>query len=176
MLFAKQGAIVVTAVALVAATLAASGCGKASKAETSPTTQTAAQSLPAPSTEPSAGPEFISKANTMCRRLAARRASNRARSLAEVARLGSELAAFEQALYTEMAEVAPSVALANDWKRILTGAQTLAADTAKISNYAKANEFKSAAAQKLIAGRHELELQTIAIAKRDGMKDCAHEV
>jgi hypothetical protein len=168
------------AFAVVAAVVALSGCGKSATTATTHTQAAAAQagtetSKPASSTPTSSG-ELISEANAICRRVAARRASNRAETNEQFARVVSELASFEQGISAELAKLAPPASLASDWRQILTGVQMLAADTAKVGEYARTNQLHTAIGARVVSAREKLENQLLSIARRDGFTDCARTI
>lgn len=139
--------------ALIAIALMA-GCGKSSK--------------------PLTRAELIAKADTICRRVNAHLASsnNTIKTQQDVARLAPRLAAFEQTALVELSRLVPPASLADDWKTIVAGAQTLADNTAKLGEYAKSNQLK--AAKSLIVSSQKIQSQMLAIAKRDGFRDCSH--
>jgi hypothetical protein len=174
-----------TALAAVAATLAVSGCGKSASTTTTTTSaantqtatgQTSTEAAKPVSSTPISSAELISKANSICRRVAARRASNRAETREQIAQVASELASFERGISAELATLAPPTSLANDWQQILTGARTLASDTAKVGEYARANQLQTPAVAGIIADRAKVEHQLLVIAKHDGFTDCAQTI
>jgi hypothetical protein len=137
-------------VALVA-TLAVSGCGSSSS-------------------KPLTRAELTAKANAICRTVTAKLASKPVNSQQAIARVAPELASFEQAALTELSKLTPPAQLEKDWKTFVAGAQTLAEDTVKLGEYAKANNLKSA--HGLISSSETVQQQMVATAKRDGLTDC----
>jgi hypothetical protein len=141
-----------TALALTVMALAACGCGGSSK--------------------PLTRAELTVKADAICKHVDAKLASTNKRTstVQSFARLAPELASFEQMELAELSKLTPPAALANDWKMIVADAQILAENTAKLGEYAKANDIKGA--QGLIALSEHTQQQIIATAKRDGLTGC----
>lgn len=138
------------AVALAATTLALAGCGSSSK--------------------PLTRAELTAKANAICKSVTAKLASKTISTQQDIARIAPELAGFEQSALAELGKLVPPAELANDWKQFVAGAQTLADNTAKLGEYAKANNLK--AAKGLITSSQAIQQQMVATAKRDGLKSC----
>ena len=84
--------------------------------------------------------------------------------------MAGELASFEQTALTDLSKLVPPTELEDDWKQFVAGAQTLAENTAKLGEYAKANNLK--AAKGLIVSSEATQKQMVAIAKRDGLTAC----
>jgi hypothetical protein len=145
------------ALALMAMVLPASGCGGGGKSATT-TTRT----------------ELIAKADAICGRLNARLASSPIKSVADFARIVPRLAAYERAAFAELGRLLPPASMASDWRQIVAGGQTIASYTAKLGEYAKANNLKGAGP--LYPASRKVQQKTLAIAKRDGFKDCAEGV
>lgn len=139
------------ALALIAATLGAGGCGKSAK--------------------PLTRAQLIAKADVVCRRINHKLSSVTIKSQQDIARVAPKLAAYEQEALSDLAKLVPPTALANDWKEIVAGAQTLADNVAKLGEYAKSNNIK--AARPLIASSSKIQEHIQAIAKRDGFQDCS---
>lgn len=141
------------ALGLAAVTLAASGCGKSSK--------------------PLTRAELVAKADTICRRVnnQLKSSDNSINSKQDLARVVPRLASFEQKALADLSKLVPPASLANDWKTIVTGAQTLADNTAKLGEYAKENNIK--AAKGLVTDSQKVQQAMLATAKRDGFKDCS---
>lgn len=168
-------------VAGVSAALIVAGCGKSAEATKSPTQTTSqsgssSESKNAYSGAPIPAAELRSLANSICRRVAARRASNRAQTSQEVARVTNELASFEQTVATELAQLNPPARLASSWHQIVAGAKLLAQDTAKVSEYARSGQLSSTATTATINSRKQLEEHTAAIATHTGIKDCGEAI
>ena len=140
----------VAAIALTAAMLAASGCGSSSK--------------------PLTRAELTAKANAICKTVAAKISSKTINTQQEIGRAADELASFEQTALTNLSKLVPPAELENDWKQFIAGAQTLAENTAKLGEYAKANNLK--AAKGLITSSEGVQKQMVGIAKRDGLTAC----
>jgi hypothetical protein len=141
-------------VTLAVTMLAASGCGgSANSAKT--LTRTV----------------LIAKADVICKRLNVNRDSTPIRSQQDVARILSQHAIYERDELAELGKLVPPTSMANDWKRMLAGIQTLAEDTAKVGEYVKSNN--RAAARPLISTAANAQQQVLTIAKHNGFKECA---
>jgi hypothetical protein len=122
------------------------------------------------SSKPLTRAELTAKANAICRTVTAKLASKSISSQQDIARVAPELAAFEQTALNELTKLVPPTELESDWKRFVAGAQTLAENTAKLGEYASSNKLKEA--RGLIVSSEAIQKQMVAIAKRDGLKDC----
>jgi hypothetical protein len=137
-------------VALTVAALTASGCGSSSK--------------------PLTRAELTAQADAICKTVTAKLATKSIKSQQDIARIAPELASFEQTALAGLGKLVPPAELENDWKQFVAGAQTLAENTAKLGEYAKANNLK--AAGKLIGSSEVVQHQMVATAKRDGLTAC----
>lgn len=142
------------ALALVLLALAVCGCGSSTKPRL-----TRAQ--------------LTSRANAICRKVSTRlEAATGGKSLStpqEIHGLAAKLSGFEQASLAELGELVPPPALEADWKRFVAGAQTLAENTAKISEQSNA---AGPATRRLLASSEATQKQMVTIAKRTGLTDC----
>jgi hypothetical protein len=174
------------ALALSALTLAVSGCGKSSKVEGTQTQSTAAQSTASqpvatvattrPS-HPEADTVMIKKANAICKRIIARRASYRATTQQQFVRMAAEQAMFERSVLAEMSALTPTgSSLVNAWRQIVPAAQALATATAKIGEYAGSGQLGSKTGISLVNQRRTIEFQALALAKRVGIVECSLSV
>jgi hypothetical protein len=134
----------------LAATLAVSGCGSSPK--------------------PLTRAELTARANAICKRVSAKISSKSVNSQQGLARAAGELAVFEQSALIDLSKLVPPAELESDWKMFVAGAQTLAENTAKLGEYAKANNLK--AAHNLIASSEAVQKQMVATARRDGLTAC----
>jgi hypothetical protein len=116
--------------------------------------------------------ELTTKANAICKHAAAElaAANKKASNEQEIARLAPKLASYEQASLAELSKLTPPSELDNDWKTIIAGGQTLAENTEKLGEYAKAKNLKGAAS--LIGTSEHTQQKMIATAKRDGFVEC----
>jgi len=144
----KTGIVLMT-VAMIAA-LAASGCGSSSK--------------------PLTRAELTAKANAICKTVTAKISSKSVSTEQQISRAAGELASFEQTALTNLSKLVPPAELETDWKQFVSGAQTLAENTAKLGEYAKQKNLKAAKA--LIVSSENTQKQMVAIAKRDGLTAC----
>jgi hypothetical protein len=138
------------AIALTLTVFAASGCGSSPK--------------------PLTRAELTAKANAICKTVTAKIASKSVSTEQQISRVAGELASFEQAALADLSKLVPPMELENDWKRFVSGAQTLAENTAKLGEYAKTKNLK--AAKGLILSSEATQKQMVAIAKRDGLTAC----
>jgi hypothetical protein len=139
-----------TGIVLTAVVLAASGCGSSSK--------------------PLTRAELTAKANAICKTVAAKVSSKSANNEQQIARVASELASFEQTALVNLSKLVPPAELETDWKQFVSGAQTLAENTAKLGEYARSKNLKAGKA--LILSSENTQKQMVAIAKRDGLTAC----
>jgi hypothetical protein len=137
-------------IALTTIALAASGCGSSSK--------------------PLTRAELTAKANTICKAVTAKMSSKSASTEQQISRVASELASFEQTELADLSKLVPPAELETDWKKFVAGAQTLAENTAKLGEYAKAKNLKAGKA--LILSSENTQKQMVVIAKRDGLTAC----
>lgn len=148
-----MGTRALVAIALVAMTLVAAGCGSSSK--------------------PLTRAELTKKANTICKKVTVKLQAATKKGVGtvqQIAHLAPELASFEETALVELGKLIPPAELESDWKTFLSGAQTLAENTSKLGEYAKANNLKGA--KSLIKSSTTTQQRMVAIAKRDGLKDC----
>lgn len=143
----SKAAIALTAIALAAC---ASGCGSSSK--------------------PLTRAELTAKANVICKRVSAKMSTKSANSEQSISRVASELSSFEQTALADLSKLVPPAELEADWKKFVSGAQTLAENTAKLGEYAKAKNLKAGKA--LILSSENTQKQMVVIAKRDGLTAC----
>lgn len=145
-----MGRIRLAAVALAATMLVASGCGSSTKSLTRA--------------------ELTAKANAICKTVTTKLAGSNVKTQQDIARVAPELASFEEAALTDLGKLVPPAELADDWRQFVAGAQTLAENTSKLGEYAKANKLKQA--QGLITSSQAVQQRMVAIARRDGLKSC----
>lgn len=138
--------------ALAAGALAAAGCGESAK--------------------PLTRAQLLSRADAICARINKKLSATNIKSQQDIVRIAPQLAADEQQGLAELNKLIPPASMANDWKTIITGAQTLADSTAKLGEDVKAKDLK--AARTVISEANKVQQRTVAVAKRDGFKDCSH--
>jgi hypothetical protein len=122
------------------------------------------------SAKPLTRAELTMKANAICKTVSAKFASKTINNQKEMATVVPELANFEQNELAELSRLVPPAALAEDWKKFISGAETLAENTVKLSEYTKAKDIKGAGG--LISASESTQAQMRAIAKRDGILGC----
>lgn len=136
---------------LAASALAAVGCGKSAK--------------------PLTRAQLLHRADTICHRLSKKLSSTTIKTEQDFVRVLPKLAGYEQEGLAELSKLIPPARMAEDWKMIVAGAQTLADDVAKLGEDVKAKDRKAARAVLSEVGK--VQQRTGAIAKRDGFKDCS---
>lgn len=142
--------LVTVAVALATTALMLSSCGSSAK--------------------PLTRAELTAKANAICKTVTAKLAGHTVKTQQDIARVATELASFEESALADLSKLVPPAELEDDWKKFVAGAQTLAENTSKLGEYAKANRLKQAHA--LITSSQAVQQQMVTIAKRDGLKSC----
>lgn len=136
---------------LAATVLAVCGCGSSSS---KPLTQA----------------ELTAKADTICKSVGAKLANKSVNSIQGIAQTAPQLASTEQGALSELSKLVPPATMEADWKTFITGAQTLAENTAKLGEYAKSNNLKSA--RTLIVSSEATVKQMTAIAQKYSIKNC----
>jgi hypothetical protein len=151
----KRTVVPALATSAFAVVLAATGCG----------------STPKP---PLTRAQLTSKADSICRtvtaKLEAAGKGESANTPRQLERLTAKVSGFEQKALTELTELVPPPALEAEWQRFVNGAQMLAEDTAKIGEYIASKN--TAAGKAAISQIQATQKQMVAIAKRNGFKDC----
>jgi hypothetical protein len=141
------------ALACATITLATAGCGGSSKG-------TALSSA-----------ELIAKADAICAHVHAEYHANGYTTTQSIARLAPRVASDEQVGVAELRRLIPPASMASDWKELVDNAETVADDTSKLGRYAKEDNLK--AATSLFTVDRQREQQALAIAARDGFRQCA---
>jgi hypothetical protein len=139
------------AAALAASVLTNVGCGESAK--------------------PLTRAQLLRKADAVCHKLSKKLSSSKIKTEKDLVQELPKLAGYEQEGLAELSKLIPPAKLAEDWKMIIAGAQTLADDIAKVGEDAKAKEMKAAHA--IFAKAAKVQQRTTAITKRDGFKDCS---
>jgi uncharacterized protein YceK len=172
-----------TALAL-ATTVLAAGCGSsksstqatstASSNQNASSTQTASTTQPTAAGPPLAAAALITKADLICARLNAIRASNKIKSAQEYVRVTSELSSDEQQALAEMAKLTPPASLAHTWDTMLAGYRTIATNIAIVSHDAATKNLATANA--LLTTSTNVQHSTAAVARGAGFKDCGKKL
>jgi hypothetical protein len=141
--------------AIAALVLAASGCG----------------STPKP---PLTRAQLTSKADAICRTVTAKlEATSKGESAStpqQLERLTTKVSGFEQEALSELTALVPPPALEAQWQRFVDGAQRIAEATAKIGEYIASKD--TTASKAVISEVQATQERMVAIAKRNGFKDC----
>lgn len=143
-----------TVLALAAATLVASGCGKSS--ETGRLTRA----------------ELISKADSICRRANAAFDSASLSTPQGLSRSAPRVATVEQQAYADLASLKPPASMNASWKVIVGNYQTVARDLAELGERAKNNGTLKTYAPIVIEITNAQSARAAA-AHTSGLKDCA---
>jgi hypothetical protein len=158
----KKGAF--TALAILAALMAAGCGGGSSKTEPSGSSRPPGESVTVA--------RLIAQADPICRRLNVElAAAARARSSVALATSALRNAALERTAVAELSKLTPPAALAQDWRQILEYRRTLAEELVKLGGYAKANDTQAIKA--LAVSKKRVHKQLFEIARRDGFAHCS---
>lgn len=146
---------VLATVVFAAVALAAIGCGSSPK-------------------PPLTRAQLTSKADAICNTVTAKlEAASRGESAntpQQLEHLTAKISGFEQKALGELTELVPPAAMEVDWKRFVEGAQTIAENIAKIGESAASKN--TAAGKAAVSAIVTTQKQMVAIAKRNGLKDC----
>ncbi len=164
------------AVALVALALTTLGCGKSASSSTPSTaTQPAASTDPTTpksstiDTRPLTRAQLISKGNTICYRLNARRVTTVVRNRRDYERLVPSVVAYELAGATEMSKLTPPASMAQAWQQIIDSTRAIAQATGH--PYTEATSPKTA--KPIDAALTQAINELTAAAKHAGIAECA---
>jgi len=114
--------------------------------------------------------ELVTKANQMCYRLNARRATTTISRQQDFETLVPSLAAYESTVAEEMGQLKPPPSMAHDWQLIVGNAHAIAEITGSLHTYAQAATKSKAQVTVL---QRSIQQMTSA-AKRAGLKECSH--
>jgi hypothetical protein len=163
---------------LAAIVFVAAGCGGSSKTASTATSQAtaatttataAAQTQPENSGPALSSSALITKADLICARLNAVRASTVIKSKQELIDSFTRLSADEQRAVEEMSRLTAPSSLTSTWNSMLAGYRTMSADTARVKQEVTVNKNVGP----LVAVIGGLQRQTAATAASAGFKDCA---
>ena len=178
-----------SALALATIVLTAAGCGSSSKsttgttaaASTPSTARTAsiptppAQTLPAHTVKlvtgtPLTRARWIAAGDAICARVNRKVAGNPVVTAADYARLLPEFAAYYSKEATDLSKLVPPASMAHDGEQLVNGLQLLSEYLIKASQpYAAGN---TSAGRQLFKAALLVQQRPIAVAKRDGFKQC----
>lgn len=118
--------------------------------------------------------QLTSKADSICRTVSAKlEAASKGESVntpQELQRLTTKVSGFEQKALSELTALVPPPALEAQWQRFVDGAQRIAEATTRIGEYIATKN--TAASKAVISEVQATQKQMVAIAKRNGFKDC----
>jgi hypothetical protein len=176
-----------TALAVTAGALAVAGCGGSSKgaatsaastpSSSSSTQATTVAQVPPTTTiaiasgTPLSRTAWIAKADAICAHANTKIEANTIKSTQEFATILPQVALYDKTEAAELSQLVPPPSKTNDWKQIVDGLQLFGEYTSRVAEYAQAKNF--AAAQPITLQGEKTHKQFVAIAKRDGFKDCA---
>jgi hypothetical protein len=172
------------ALALIATTLVAAGCGS-SKNSSATTAATATPTTASVATTPSTATtttgaatgkaltrsQWIAKGDSICARANTRVSSITIVNAREFARQIPQVALYNRTETGELSRLVPPAPMASDWARILKEYEAYDEYTNRIAQYAQAGNYVSAGPILHIA--EKLRAQIAALAKRDGFKQCS---
>jgi len=166
--------IAVLALAGIGLAATGSGCGKAAKS--AGVTETTASTIANSAESAPRGPvlsrrALISKADAICFGINARRSSTKLSVREDYVQLVPPLAAYETTALVKLNKLVPPAAMAGDWNQILADARALIEATAAVGREFTNNEVPQAEASILVAETAGQKM--VAVARRDGFKDCA---
>lgn len=172
--------------ALSASVLAATGCGGAasktqstqSAQSTSAKTATADRAVAGTSPSPARAnhsrltrAQLIAAADSICARLNKQAASVTNTSLAGVGSTAPVVAGYYRAAFAELRGLTAPRSMTRDWNAIVAAIEPIARQTLIMGKYASDNDpLATAKVEERIS---HIQLRRIAIAKRNGFKDCA---
>jgi hypothetical protein len=171
-------------VALATAATAVAGCGGSSKnAQTgSVTSQAASKSITthgeSSSNAKSASgksltrAQLVARGNEICARVNAKRAATSITTHSQLLTLVPRLAAFEESAALEMGKLLPPASMAADWRQIVSTAELIAADTANLGLALRKTDLAKATAS--FNADASTRRAALALAERDGFKECLH--
>ncbi len=174
------------ALALAVATFTASGCGGSSKTTSSNIVSTTTASAPATnpastvpstaeaaqakiSTSPTA--QFMAKADAICATANTQIQSATVVNAQDYVRVLPQDAIYFQAESAALGKLTPPPSMKGDWRKIVVGFQEVSDDLAKVAVYVLRNALNLGSA--LFNAANKEREHVIAIATRDGFKDCA---
>lgn len=149
---------------LVAAALAAGGCGGGSS--------DARSAEPLPNSASSPRSQLIARADAICRRLNTKIAAHKPANLglAEIARGAPRNAAFEKTALEELRKLTPPASMARDWRRMIAYRILLMEELVELGRYAKAKDARGI--KTLTASKKRLHGKLFTTATHGGFKVC----
>lgn len=115
--------------------------------------------------------QLLARADVICQRVSKKLSSVTIKAQKDLIHVLPQIAGYEQQSLADLSKLVPPASLANDWKAIVADAQTIADDTAKLAESAKAKDLKTEHA--LLAEIGKVQQHAASIAKRDGFKQCS---
>jgi len=157
--------------ALVAAALAAGGCGGGSSDAKS--AGSLASGNPTPSGSSRVPSQLVARADAICRRLNTEIVATNPSKLQirKIVSLTPQRVALERTALKELSKLAPPASIARDWRQMMAYRKTLIEELIRLGRYAKANDTQSI--KSLAVSKKRVHQRLFATATRDGFKDCA---
>jgi hypothetical protein len=175
-----RAAVLIAGVAM----LAVSGCGSSGSSKNSSGTVTTVASQPpgnASTAEvsdaasnghsPVSQAELTTKGNAICKRVHTRLIRLSKGKGEDLEQIYAKAAGYEQIALNELGKLVPPADLASDWKQILSAMSALAENSTKYSQLAAAKKTREA--DNLVNVYGPIKHQGVAVAKQDGLEECA---
>ncbi len=161
-----------SALALTAVTLAAAGCGgsQETKSHGGASTRSSSTTGQAGATR-SVSAGFIARADAICARTNAELYASPVTKAQGYAIVAPQYAVYFRTETAELSKLTPPTPMANDWRQIVGGFQMVSEDLAKVGENLQKHAAKAAGS--LFTAANTTREHIIAIAARDGFKDCA---
>jgi hypothetical protein len=176
-----------------ATAFAASGCGESSKTSSTtnaqktttavvgqvktiqsspPPVETRVQTVKMAAGKPLTLAQWTEQSNTICSHLTAKLSTMTVKTISDFARVLPTTAVYEHNEYAELAKLVPPASMAKDWQVLLTLTLQGSTNSAELGKEAQAGKFNINSA--LVTATTNDDERINHIAKRDGLKACAH--
>lgn len=168
----------VIALAVLALTLSAAGCGSTNGASSTATGQSPAAHLQSSTAAGQSAATrtqqpVIAQANQICRQLNIEFAADKPANsgVTELVRVAPHRAILEARVVRQLSKLTPPPSMARAWRQILSYRQTLAQELSQLVHYARADNVSGIRALAVSKERNHKLLS--ALAHRHQLKDCA---
>lgn len=115
--------------------------------------------------------QLLVKADAICKRVDKQLSGTTIKSEKQLIHYLPRVAGYEQQALVELSKLNPPNRMAEDWKKIVAGAQTIADSTAKLAEAARLKEIKTV--HEVLSEIGKVQTATTNVAKRDGFKNCS---
>lgn len=143
------------ALTLAAIALVPVGCGESSSS----------------SSKPLERGQLLAKGNAICRRITTRLAASTVSGAPSDALVMLPVAAYEHSAAAQMRKLTPPASMAQGWKQMIAGLETLATATANLGEDARTSNHKAEPAHSSEAVKGTKQMTVTA--QREGFRDCA---